>query len=260
MTAVTQHDLSRRERHEPPVQSDVAPLIEALAREGITAPADATHAMALLHECSERYTSPDLRTWITGADLATLDAARIMTELDSAWVRASMLRQGSGLLHDVLDVLDVLDARAVEAVAADVHRLIGDLRPAWDVAANVVAAAAATGISSASTAADVIKLGDDAVAAWRTLPPAIATLNRLHRVRNRLLFLAGRELSEGDIGEQRWLDRAYAGPPALTATEITWQRRRVQLMAARALPAPPSETTPTEDVEQTTDEHQELPA
>jgi len=161
MTAVTQHDLFRRERREPPVQSDVAALIEALVREGITAPADATHAMALLHECSKRYTSPDLRTWLTGADLATLDATRIMTELDSAWVRVSMLRQGSGLVHEVLDVLV---ARAVEALAADVDRLIGDLRPAWDVAADVVAAAAAIGISSASTAADVIKLGDEAVA------------------------------------------------------------------------------------------------
>ena len=88
----------------------------------------------------------------------------------------------------------------------------------------------------------------------------MATLDRLHQLRNRLLWLAGRELGAGDIGEQRWLDRAYPGPPALTATEITWQQRRVQLLAARGLPALPRETTPTEDVEQTTDEHQEVPA
>jgi hypothetical protein len=114
-----------------------------------------------------------VRAWITGADLATLDAERIMTELRHASASLDLLdRRRSGLGREMLDVLV---ARAATSLAADVDRLIDDLRPAWDVTADVVAAAAATGISSASTAADVIKLGDDAVAAWRTLPPALAT-------------------------------------------------------------------------------------
>jgi hypothetical protein len=58
MTAVTQHDLFRCEHGVAPYRPEVRALLEDLRAEGIAAPADATAAMALLHECSEHYTGP----------------------------------------------------------------------------------------------------------------------------------------------------------------------------------------------------------
>lgn len=197
-----------------PARSEVAALLTELRALGVDPPADGVRALELVDEVERLAAPPDVAGWIARADLSTLGAEDVMTGVRRSVVQLRLTDPaGRGLLRDAVEALT---RRAVAALAGDVDRIVGELHPGWDAAAAVVRAAAAAGIGTASTAADVIALGDAAAAAWRTLPPALAVLDRVHRVRTRLLVLAGRDLDAADVGEQRWLDRAAAGPLQLT--------------------------------------------
>lgn len=204
-------------RSSPPARSEVAALLEKLAALGVDVPPDAVRALQLAEAVERLAAPPDVAGWVQRSDLFAISGEDVMVALRRSVVQLQLAAPaGRGLLREAVDALT---ARAVAALAADAERLIDALRPSWDTAAGVVAAAAATGITSASTAADAIKLGDDAAAAWRTLAPALAVLDRLHRLRNTLLSLTGREHDDDRAVQPRWLDRSVAGPVPLTTRQ-----------------------------------------
>jgi hypothetical protein len=95
-------------------------------------------------------------------------------------------------------------------------------------------------------------LGDDAVAAYRTLAQPLATLDRIWKLRNTLLFLAGRELTDRDVESRRWVDDCIAAPAELTITDMTWERARLQRMAPGTLTASVDPDTDGIDIERET--------
>lgn len=193
-----------------PARSEVAALLAELRALGVDPPVEAVRALELVNEVERLAAPPDVAGWIARADLSTLGAEDVMTGVRRSVVQLRLTDPaGRGLLREAVEALT---RRAVAALAGDVDRIVEELHPGWDAAAAVVHAAAAAGIRTASTTTDVLRLGDAAAAAWRILPPALAALDRMHRVRNRMRMLAGRDLDAGDLGEQRWLDRAAAGP------------------------------------------------
>lgn len=92
-------------------------------------------------------------------------------------------------------------------------------RPKWSDAAADVTAAVAAGITSSTTAEDVLGRGsDEAIAAWRTIGPAVAVLDRIQTLTSRLLFLCGYYLGEDETnrhGRAAWLDASESGPVPL---------------------------------------------
>jgi hypothetical protein len=264
MRPVAHHDLQRRRSTSAaPVQSEVLALLAALDAEGVPAPAEAVRAMQLLAGTTELHTPPDVPGWIAGADLDSLTPGQIMEHLrgDLADLGLSIGKSGPNLFGQVHNALV---ARAAQAITTDLDRILDELRPTWDAAADLVHDAARTGITSATTAEAVIAMGDEAVAAYRQLAAPLATLDRLHQLRNTLLFYAGRELAEHELGPQRWLDRASSTPPALTTTKVTWQQRAVERLAgapAEAIPAGDTDTVgPKHETEIDTEHREEIPA
>jgi hypothetical protein len=244
--AIAPHDLQRRRLGTAaPVASELHALLDDLRREGVDPPAEAARALALLADTRKVYESLPDRNWLAHADLDSLDPQRIIDHLRLVLTDTG-LHSGAGT-NIAGHAFEALVTRATAAVVADTDRICDDLRPAWDAAAAVVHTAAAAGIRGATTAAQVIEMGDDAVNAWRTLAQPLATLDRLHRLRNRLLFFAGRELADHDLGEQRWLDRASAAPPQLHTTETTWEQARMQRLAPGTLTASADPVTDNHD-------------
>jgi hypothetical protein len=252
--AVTEFDLlRRRSTGSAPVQSELESLLAGLRREGVTLPPQATRALELTHEVRALHQSPRVHAWIAQADLATVDAAQIYDQCRQTLTDTGLTTGAIGP-SIVAQCTDALVARAAAAVVADLDRIITELRPTWDQAAALVHKAYQAGIRPTTTAADAIVMGDEAVAAWRTLAQPTAVLNRIWRLRNRLLFIADREIPERDLGTITWLDRASAGPPELTVVDVSWQQARV----SRSLGTPIAVHTP--DVRQGTDTEHDIEA
>lgn len=197
-----------------PARSEVAALLAELRALGVDPPADAVRALELVDEVERLAAPPDVAGWVAQADLSTLGAEDVMTGVHRSVVQLRLTDPaGRGLLREAVDALTT---RAVTALAGDVDRIIDHLRPAWDAAAAVVHAAAAAGIRTGSTTTDAVQLGDSAVEAWRRVGPAVAELDRLHRVAVQLWCLAGRDV-DGEASP-RWLDLAATGPLQLGGT------------------------------------------
>jgi hypothetical protein len=247
--SIDQHDLhTRRSSGGTPVLSELQALLDALAAEGVSPPPDTAVAVELVLGTRKLAVQmPDIPGWLVGADLDALTPAGIMDRLRTELANTGLRTGGGSNFVFAVDV--ALIGRAVSAVAADLDRIITELRPAFDAAAIEVHDAAKTGLTSATTAEQVIDLGDEAVAAYRRLASPLATLTRLWKLRNRLLFYVGRELPERDLGEQRWLDRCAAAPVELTVTELTWQQAQVQRQASATTPDTTATHTDAVDTE-----------
>jgi hypothetical protein len=232
-TTVTERDLRLRERtNVRPGRAEVTALLAQLRALGVDPPPDADRAMLLVEQLEHAAAPPDVRRWVAGADLSTLDADAVLTQLRRCAVQQRLAEPaGRALLREVADALT---ARAVAALAGDVDRLLVEqLRPSWDAAAAEVHAAARTGLTGTASAETAVALGEEAVTAWRTLGRPAAVLTRIARARALLAWVTDRELAAEDLAEgwRAWLDRAAAGPPALT---VPSSRRR------RPVPAPPT--------------------
>jgi hypothetical protein len=226
---VTALNISHLRSVVPPHQGDVRDLLTQLAAEGVAPPPAAARAMTLLAEVLARcfVATPALAERV-GTDLDDVDADSLTEAMRRALVDRHLY--DSDWPRSALDAH--LAAIAVAAIAADVERILADLRPTWDTAAAAVHGAVRAGIGPHTKAADVLEASDAAVAAWRALLVAVPVLDRLHRLRNRVLWTAALDVTDDDLeyGQAAWLTRAAGGPPSLTSSEpkdVAAARRRI---------------------------------
>jgi len=162
----------------------VQELAGKLARHGAEPPAAFATAAAQLAAIDAHY-APGRSI---GDDLLALSPAEAV-----ALVRGRAADEASRVQAGRVSVqyADRLAAALAAALAADSDRIIAALRPAFDVAAAGVAAAAAAGLQPGCTAADAIELGDAAVAAFRDLHTHRQTLGTLGTLRAQLSEVCG---------------------------------------------------------------------
>ncbi len=198
--------------------SQLDQVLGDLRREGVDAPPAVDRALELDGECAQLFASPTPVTkWLDGQDLADLDGEQVIERVtEHAW----RVQVGDRRGEYARQVAAWLLQRAVDALAGDLDRIVGELRPTWDAAAADLAAAARAGITGSTTAEEAIEQGDQPVAAWRTVGPAVAVLDRLDQLVARLTFLCGYYVDPevtNQRGRQHWLDSSVSGPVALAA-------------------------------------------
>lgn len=191
-------------------------LLDALDALDVDVPAPVGQALALVADLERALAAPPgIAAWLAGRDVAELDAATIAGAIRD--VQAAAALAGDRARRD--EAVAVLVDLAVDALADHADAVVDALRPTFDPAARVVADAAAAGIDP-EMPADVA-IGDDTlVRHWRRLPAAVATLDKVHAVYYRLLFLAGFALGVGEratAGRTGWLWACTGGPAVLVA-------------------------------------------
>lgn len=112
-------------------------------------------------------------------------------------------------------------ARAyVDAIRADVDGIIAQMRPAFDAAAATVAVATDL-VPEGTTPADLLTLGDAAIAAHRAVESARSTLTLVNAARVTLARLTG----EGDTPRVSWyVAPSNRGMDELRQAGAVWQR------------------------------------
>ncbi len=226
----------RRSTGAAPVAAEIESLLADLRREGVAPPSETIRALELAQAVKDLHQPPDVHAWIRDVDLDSVSPQQVYDYLRLALADTGLTTGALGP-NIVATGTDALTARAASALVADLDRIIAELRPAWDQAAALLHKASKAGIRATTTAADAIAMGDEAVAAWRTLAQPLAVLDRIWRLRNKLLFIAGREIPDRDLGQIAWLDLATSGPPALTVVDVTWQQARVHRITGAPIDA-----------------------
>lgn len=161
-------------------------LAAALAEEGLPIPAALASAVAIADATDAARTPPSIPV----LDMSAADAVDYAATL-------TRYRQIPGIEVPFVNALiDVAQRAADEAADAlrtgGLDEIIVALRPRFDAAAAVIHAAAAHGITSATTAQDVIDKHDPkAIAVWQQIPAALAAMARLSRVRVNLSVQLG---------------------------------------------------------------------
>lgn len=193
-------------RHARP---ELQAILDELRGEGVEPPAAALRALELHDEVVRalRTQDADIVRWLgRQPDLDAVTGAQIASKMRETAIAAQLVgahgqdseRLGAHLVE-----------RAIDALREDAERVLGELRPAFAGALAHFVRAHDAGVTSGTTPADVIDLGDEAVAAWRKLADAATAADRLWRLRNRIAFLVGYSPSVQDVdaGRTAWLER-----------------------------------------------------
>lgn len=196
---------------------------------GVAIPAPVRRALTLQQEIADTLIRPPaVSAWLAEQDLDRVRAEDV-AELMRAHVVAREVGDRRGEL--AREVTAHLVDRAVDALADHLDDVVDQLRPRWNEAARVVAAAVDAGITSATTADEAIA-DDTQVQHWRALAGAVATLDQLDAVYHRALFVTGYPLGRDEQarrGRATWLDASSGGP--------------VELVAPTARPEPAEDTS-----------------
>lgn len=161
-------------------------LAAALAEHDLPIPAVLASAIAIADALSAARTPPS-------KPILGMSAAEAV---EYAAVLARYVPPPGGTAAFINTLVDISNRAADDAAdalrAGGVDEIIVALRPRFDAAAAVIHQAAAHGITSATTAQDVIDKHDPkAIAVWQQLPAALAAMARLSRVRVNLSVQLG---------------------------------------------------------------------
>jgi len=194
----------------------LAAVLDDLRGLDVTIPAGVTRALGLVDNVDELLRPPSsIGRWLADQDPDELTTARIAAAMQERHLATALADDHAARAEITAHLVD----RAVDALADDLDAVVDQLRPRWDEAANVLAAAAAAGVHSETTAEEAIA-SDVLVEHWRALTPAVATLDELDRVVHRSLFVSGYPLAvdeQARTGRAAWLRACTTGPVELVA-------------------------------------------
>jgi hypothetical protein len=185
---------------------ELAPMLDELAALGVEPPETTRKVQAAMGVLADEgrflHAAP--------ATLAHLSPESLWEALD----RVTFLREHEMARRNVRgDFQSVLAAEASADLTAHTDDLINQLRPGFDDASKVIVAAHKAGIRATHTDSAILRLGHEALDAWKAMPEAINALDAVASARLRLSRVTG-QLPDADQQAAAfcsaagvWLDR-----------------------------------------------------
>lgn len=162
----------------------IGALLDRLATHGVTRNTDADKAITVAAHAQRAATDFTMAIDGPARDLAP-EQVRSLLVTHAVASMPGQISAGIEMLHGILtrEVLDVL--------RADAPRIINELRPEFDAAAEGVYAAVKAGVQAGMTTDNVIDLTPAAIAAWRALPGYLSRLDNIAAVRIEMTRVLG---------------------------------------------------------------------